>query len=219
MPPLLECVDALPLKRIYLIAGPAASGKTTFATTLARHMRATLLSMDHYYLDEDVVVKEYDEKYGVMPQWESPDAYDVYRMREDIDALLTTGSATIPSYSFVHSRREGYQDMCLDEDQPLIIEGLYAIRFSGILSEENDSMLKLYIHAETEERRARSHIRDVVKRGKPLADFEKRYHFVDLGEKRWVLRQMHDADFVIESTNEKRYGFFQRDSEVSHAEV
>ena len=67
MPALLSRVTELPTKRLYLIAGPAASGKATFSLALARYLGAALLSMDHYYVDEEQVVRKYDEKYGLMP--------------------------------------------------------------------------------------------------------------------------------------------------------
>lgn len=208
MPPLLARVNALPRTRLYLIAGPAASGKTTFALALARYLNAVVLSMDHYYVDEEQVAKEYDEKYGLQPQWESPDAYDTHKMREDITSLLTTGYASIPEYSFAQNCRVGYQELRLKQGQPLIIEGLYTIRFADLLTDCSDSFVKLFIHADTEVRRARSRTRDVIARGKPPEAFEKRYHFVALGEQRWVLKQVHDADFMIETTRKMREEFF-----------
>ncbi|GHO59685.1 uridine kinase family protein [Ktedonobacter robiniae] len=208
MPTLLSRVAELPAKRLYLVAGPAASGKTTFSLALARYLGAALLSMDHYYVDEEQVVREYDEKYGLVPQWESPEAYNVERMQQDICELLRTGHAKIPHYSFVENRKVGEQEMSLGLEQPLIVEGLYAIRFEPLFRELTDSFVSLYIQAETEVRRARSRVRDVVERGKLPEEFEKRYHFVSLGEQRWGLSQMREANFVVEANEETRECFF-----------
>lgn len=51
IPVQLAQIDELPLVQVYLVAGPAASGKTTFATELAMHLKATVLSMDHYFVE------------------------------------------------------------------------------------------------------------------------------------------------------------------------
>jgi uridine kinase len=191
--------EELPLARIYLVAGPAASGKTTFSSRLATERGALVLSMDDYYVDENEVIMEYDEKYGLAPQWESPDAYDMELLQRNIDELLHTGTTQLPVYSFALNRRTGYRSCTLQPGQSVVIEGLYTIRYSELFTAYTDSTVKVFIIADEAIRRARSAIRDVQERGKPLEVLEKRLHFVEMGERRWVLNQAANADYIIET--------------------
>jgi Uridine kinase len=191
--------EALPSARIYLIAGPAASGKTTFSTQLAAERDGFVLSMDNYFVDEDAVALEYDEEYGLAPQWESPDAYDIDLLQRNIDELLHKGTTQLPVYSFAENRRVGYRTCLLRPEQPIIIEGLYTVRYCELFETFTDAIVKVFIIADEAIRRARSAIRDVQERGKPLSELAQRLHFVEIGERRWVLEQGVCADYIIET--------------------
>lgn len=208
MPALISRIEDLPLAQVYLVAGPAASGKTTFSSELATHLNAAVLSMDHYYVDEDAVAIEYDDKYGDAPQWESPDAYDVEMLGKNIKELLQYGRSQIPQYSFVANRRVGYQPMQLRRGQKLVIEGLYTIRCQGFFQEYVQSMAKIFVVADLEIRRTRARVRDVEERGKPIEVFECRRHFVETGERRWGLDQVKSADCILEIHNAFSYDIF-----------
>ncbi|GCE30857.1 hypothetical protein KDA_63410 [Dictyobacter alpinus] len=211
MPTLISRFEDLPPAQVYLVAGPAASGKTTFSSQLASHLHAAVLSMDHYFVDEDQITVEHDEKYGEAPQWESPEAYDIQTLGQNIRELLHDGETLIPQYSFVSNRRVGYQRMHLQPGQPLVIEGLYTIRCEQFFREYADSLIKVFVVADLDIRRARARVRDVEERGKSLEIFELRRHFVELGERRWILKQEGDADFILEIHNDFSYDtFFSR---------
>jgi uridine kinase len=198
-PTYVSTTEALPTARIYLVAGPAASGKTTFSTRLAEERDGLVLSMDDYYVDETTVALEYDEEYGLAPQWESPDAYDIELLQRNIDELLRYGTTELPVYSFAENRRVGYQTCTLQPEQSIIIEGLYTVRYCQLFESYTDAIVKVFIIADEAIRRARSAIRDVQERGKPLAELAKRLHFVEIGERRWVLEQAPHADYIIET--------------------
>ncbi|GCE12229.1 uridine kinase family protein [Tengunoibacter tsumagoiensis] len=196
-PALLVDYTELPAAELYLVAGPAASGKTTFAKALAQHLNATILSLDNYYLDEDAVVLEYDERYGHVAQWDSPEAFDLLSFQQNIRDLIQTGQAQIPSYSFAKNCRDGFQTLTKGEGQALIIEGLYSIRFQPLLEEITDSVTTIFVQAERETRWVRRRIRDLQERGKVAEDFERRYHFVTAAEQRWLLEQEHHAEYIL----------------------
>lgn len=199
-PTYVSDAEALPPARIYLIAGPAASGKTTFSTQLAAERDGFVLSMDNYFVDEDAVALEYDEEYGLAPQWESPDAYDIDLLQRNIDELLHKGTTQLPVYSFAENRRVGYRSCLLRPEQPIIIEGLYTVRYCELFETFTDAIVKVFIIADEAIRRSRSAIRDVQERGKPLSELAQRLHFVEIGERRWVLEQGASADYIIETS-------------------
>ncbi|WP_162005491.1 uridine kinase family protein [Dictyobacter vulcani] len=208
MPALISRIDDLPPAQVYLVAGPAASGKTTFSSQLASHLHAAVLSMDHYFVDEEHITVEHDEKYGAAPQWESPDAYDIQALGQNIRELLQDGETLIPQYSFVLNRRVGYQPMHLRPEQPLVIEGLYTIRCEQFFRDYVHSLVKVFVVADLDIRRARARVRDVEERGKALEVFELRRYFVELGEQRWGMMQERDADCVLEIHNDFSYDIF-----------
>ncbi|GCE23797.1 uridine kinase family protein [Dictyobacter kobayashii] len=208
MPAVITRIEDLPPAQVYLVAGPAASGKTTFSTQLAHHLNAAVLSMDHYFVDEDAITIEHDEIYGVAPQWESPEAYDIHTLGQNIKELLQYGETLIPRYSFVANRRVGHQAMHLQPNQNLVIEGLYPIRCEQFFRAYAQSIVKIFVVADLDIRRARARVRDVEERGKSIEVFDARRHFVELGERRWVLKQERDADFVLEIHNGFSYDEF-----------
>ncbi|GHO83648.1 uridine kinase family protein [Dictyobacter formicarum] len=208
MPALISRIEDLPLAQVYLVAGPAASGKTTFSTRLAHYLDAAVLSMDHYFVDEDDITIEYDDVYGAAPQWESPEAYDFHTLGRNIKELLQRGQTFIPQYSFVANRRVGYQPMYLRPQQKLIIEGLYTIRSEQFFRDYAQSIVKIFVVADLDIRRARARVRDVEERGKPIEVFDARRHFIELGERRWILQQERDADFALEIHDSFSYDTF-----------
>ncbi|GLV54990.1 hypothetical protein KDH_18370 [Dictyobacter sp. S3.2.2.5] len=213
MPALISRIEDLPRAQVYLVAGPAASGKTTFSTQLAQYFDAAVLSMDHYFVDEADITIEQDEIYGAAPQWESPEAYDMRAIGRNIKELLQQGQTLIPQYSFVANRRVGYQPMHLRPQQKLVIEGLYTIRSEQFFRDYAHSIVKIFVVADLEIRRARARVRDVEERGKPIEVFDARRHFVELGERRWILQQERDADFMLEIHDTFSYDtFFNRDA-------
>lgn len=212
-PARLSRIDDLPRAQVYLIAGPAASGKTTFSSALAAYYNAAQLSMDNYFVDEDQAPYEYDGIYGRAPQWESPDAYDIATLKRNLQELLITGATAIPRYSFAMNKRDGYQPMQMAKGQVLIIEGLYTVRYQALFKGYCDSLTAIFMNAPVAERHARARLRDIEERGKPVEEFEKHYHFVTLGEQRWVLAQASEADYLIETSNHFSYNAFFRANE------
>ncbi len=202
MPIILQKIKDLPPAQVYLVAGPAASGKTTFAAKLAARMDGVVLSLDNYFVDEDAVMIEYDEKYGMALQWESPEAYDIQMLKQNLHQLIETGETHLPTYSFAANKRIGYHPLRMKSGQPLIIEGLYTIRFQDFLGGHGGAVASIFVFADKAERHNRARTRDLIERGKPAEDFEKHYHFVSLGEERWLMEQAARADFIFQTGGE-----------------
>ncbi len=114
--------------RIVLVAGPSSSGKTTFASRLAVHLKAIgkkckPISVDDYYKNrEDIPFDEYGK-----PDLESISALDVEKLNEDLVKLLACEVAQMPRYDFyTGSRKEQSVPLCIDDDI-LIIEGIHGL--------------------------------------------------------------------------------------------
>ena len=93
-------------KKIVLVAGPSSSGKTTFANRLAiqlrvNGLRASLLSMDNYYLDNRSIPLGPDGA----PDIESPDALDIALFTEQLRLIAAGRSVATPVFDFKTGRR------------------------------------------------------------------------------------------------------------------
>ncbi len=80
------------------IAGGSASGKSTLAKALCEaysHRKVTVLAMDSYYKAEQelpLVTLENGKEYR---DYNSPESFDLPRLREDIDRIMTEESCRI----------------------------------------------------------------------------------------------------------------------------
>jgi uridine kinase len=199
-------IEDLPYAEIYLIAGPTAAGKTTFSSILAVHLNAVVLPMDDYYLDEDQAPLEYNEEYGKAPQWESPEAYDIELLLSNIGQLLDKGEVWVPEYSFSQNKRTGYRVLPRKLEQSIIVEGLYAIKCKPLLVNMSISTIAIFVTATESVREVRARTRDTEERGKPDELFTKRFHFMRIGEQRWLLKQAEEADFTLDTSEGFSWG-------------
>ncbi len=134
-------------KRIVMLAGPSASGKTTTAGLIESRLESLgaktfTVSLDDFYHDQrDAVVGE-DGK----PDYESVGALDVELIDSCLDAIITTGSARMPKFDFVSGRRVGFSEpITLGEDDVLIVEGIHALNPEITDALPQESLEKLYV--------------------------------------------------------------------------
>ncbi|HAE89155.1 MAG TPA: AAA family ATPase, partial [Clostridiales bacterium] len=94
--------------KMILIAGPSASGKTTFANLLAdrlefRGVKVHRISTDDFFIDRD--------KIEVLPNglldMDSLNAMDVKLLTFTIESLLEGNRVVIPRFDFVEGKRAG----------------------------------------------------------------------------------------------------------------
>lgn len=102
----MSSADAAP--RITLIDGRSGSGKTTFATALARRTGAQLVSLDDVY-----------------PGWDGLEAGEAHVLEHVLRAIAAGRAPRRQSWNWVDNRPASWHD--LDPARDLIIEGCGAI--------------------------------------------------------------------------------------------
>ncbi len=190
----------LPRAGLYLIGGPTGSGKSALGQAIRTCRKALVVAMDDYFLDRDHIVSETSEEYGSAPQWTSPDAYDLPLLITNITELLSVGQTLMPKFSHAQDRRTGYDLVTRQDDQPMVIEGLYAIRYRDQITPLGINSLAVYVTANEVVRTERIRLRDFRERGQDPATFDKRLFFIRLGERRWVVEQYLDADITLDTS-------------------
>ncbi len=114
-------------KRVILIAGPSSSGKTTFANRLRIQLKVNglhpiTISTDNYFVNRDKTPLDENGDYD----FESLDAVDVDAFNKDLNDLLDGKVVELPVFNFQIGRREYHGNkLQINEDQPIIIEGIH----------------------------------------------------------------------------------------------
>ncbi len=200
--------------RIVLVAGPSSSGKTTFASRLAVHLKAIgkkcrPVSVDDYYKNrEDIPLDNNGQR-----DLESIDAIDVKKLNEDLTKLLACEVAQMPRYDFyTGSRREQSVPLCIDDDI-LIIEGIHGLNDELTESIPASYKFKVFIAPLTalnidehnvvfpdELRLLRRLARDRRTRGFSFEQTLAIWDSVRRGEYRYILPYQETADVMFNST-------------------
>jgi uridine kinase len=203
--------------RAVLVAGPSASGKTTFLRRLKTQLRVlgkdTLgLSLDDYYLDHDRC--PLDEEGA--PDFEAYEALDLPLLHQQLDGLLAGRAVALARYDFAGRRSEpsGGPTRTLGVDQVLLIEGLHGLHpllFAGTLPES--ALFRIFVNPSTslsfdalsrfnpsDLRLLRRIVRDRLRRAIPAADNLARWASVRRGEKRHIFPHLGQADAVFDSS-------------------
>ena len=202
--------------RAVLIAGPSSSGKTTGANRICTQLRVhgkspVLISLDDYYLDRDKMIT--DESGNV--DLESIDMIDTALFRENLTALLNGETVELPGFDFLTQRRvwSGHT-IYIDENTPLIIEGLHALNPVLLPDSVDRTMIfRLYVSAlttlnldhhnripTTELRLLRRLVRDYETRGKSVEGTLAMWSSVRQGEERWIFPYQEEADAILNTT-------------------
>lgn len=196
-----------------LLAGPSSSGKTTSANRLCTQLRVLgktplLFSLDDYYKDRTLVEPEPDGTYDL----EHIKMIDVERFNEDLTALLRGEEVTPPTFDFATgSSLPGSRTIRLDEDTPLVIEGLHALN-PRLLTPQipKEAVFKLYVSALTtlnlddhnriptsDVRLLRRLVRDYLTRGASVERTLNMWASVQRGEQHWIFPYQETADAIF----------------------
>ncbi len=206
-----------PHLRAILVAGPSASGKTTFIRRLKTQLRVlgigTLgVSLDDYYLDHD---RTPNDDLG-QPDYEAFEALDRGLLHEQLGAFLAGRVVRGARFDFEtkRSRPDGGAEQRLVPGQLLLVEGLHGLHpalFGGVLPES--AVFRVFVNPSTslafdalsrvnpsDVRLLRRIVRDRRIRGIAAADNLARWASVRRGEKRHIFPHLAQADAVFDSS-------------------
>lgn len=170
------------------IAGGTGSGKTTVVNNILQQLNAegvNVLSQDNYYHDNHHLSLSEREALN----YDHPKSIDFELLVKHVKALKKGENIEQPIYSFVtHSRTGDF--VKVEPRNVLIVEGILVLTNPELLKEFD---LKVFVHADSDERLIRRIKRDTQERGRDLEEVLHRYQT--------TLKPMH-LEFIEPSKNE-----------------
>ncbi len=199
--------------RVILIAGPSASGKTTFSKRLTIQLLTHGLSpfpleMDNYFVDREKTPRDVHGDYD----YESIDALDRKRLAQDLQVLIAGERVRLPRYNFKTGRSEEGEEVQLDPSQLIILEGIHGLNPDLAPDLPPEHTFRIYVSAltqlnldrhnrvsTTDTRLLRRIVRDERERGYTAMQTIQRWASVGRGEKRWIFPFQENADVMFSS--------------------
>ncbi|MDR5589880.1 uridine kinase [Christiangramia sp. SM2212] len=169
------------------IAGGTGSGKTTVVNQIIEELKneeVDVISQDSYYQDTSHLSFEERKKIN----FDHPKSIDFDLLGEHLKELKSGKSIQQPVYSFKEHNRTG-ETIEIHPRKVVIVEGILILTHPEI-RELFD--IKIYVHADSDERLIRRLKRDIAERGRDLEEVLWRYQT--------TLKPMHQQ--FIEPTKE-----------------
>jgi len=201
--------------RLVLIAGPSASGKTTFSKRLSTQLqvngiRPLALSMDNYFVDRQACPRDGSGELD----FEALGTLDLELFNRHLADLLEGREVAVPKFDFETGSRESeHRNLWLEDDQILVVEGIHALnpKISASVPERNK--FRIYVSAltqltindhsrisTTDTRILRRLVRDSSFRNYNAAQTLKRFPSVIRGERRNTFPFQESADVMFNSS-------------------
>jgi len=199
--------------RVILVAGPSASGKTTFSKRLAIQLLAQgyspfSLELDNYFVDRELT--PVDEK-GEL-DYESIGALNRARLADDLLQLIAGKNVRLPRYNFITGKSEEGEEIHLKAGQLIILEGIHGLTPDLIPEVPEEHTFRIYVSAltqlnldrhnrvsTTDTRLIRRIVRDARERGYTAQETIQRWESVRRGEKRYIFPYQENADVMFNS--------------------
>lgn len=152
------------------IAGGTGCGKTTVVNTIINELpegQVGVISQDSYYKDTSHL--ELDERVKI--NFDHPRSIDFELLKQHLEELKNGKSINQPVYSFVKHNRTG--DIIVTKPRKvMIVEGILILSHPDI-RELFD--IKIFVHADSDERLIRRLKRDITERGRDINEVLQRY--------------------------------------------
>lgn len=199
--------------RLVLIAGPSASGKTTFSKRLAiqllaNRLRPVAVALDDYFVDRDRTPKNERGEYN----FEDLRAVDLDLLNEQLGELMAGREVSLPRYNFYTGKREEGERLKLSQDHIILLEGIHGLNPALVRTVPEECIYRLYVSAltqlnldhynrvpTTETRLIRRIVRDARERGYSALQTLRRWESVRDGEKKWIFPYQEHADVMFNS--------------------
>lgn len=202
--------------RLIAIAGPSSSGKTTFCNRLriellSRGINPVMISMDDYYLEKDKICQIQKTSIDKL-DLEHINCLDIDLFNQNLYDLINGEEVTLPHFNFQTGLRESGRTIKVDENSPIIIEGIHALNERLTSSIPKHQKYKIYIAPQvqiniddhsplntTDIRLIRRIVRDMQFRNSPAAQTIRMWQSVRNGEFKWIYPNQEGANFVFNS--------------------
>jgi uridine kinase len=199
--------------RLVAIAGPSASGKTTFSKRLAVHllangMRPKPLGLDDYFVPRDLTPVDENGQYD----FEALRALDLKLLNAQLLDLMAGREVTLPHFNFRTGMRENGERVQLRKDHVVLVEGIHGLNPRLVPQVPEERIFRIYVSAltqlnldmhnrvpTTDTRLIRRIVRDATYRGYSATDTITRWESVRRGEKRHIFPYQEHADVMFNS--------------------
>lgn len=200
--------------RLVLVAGPSASGKTTFAKRLSIQLLALGISplpigLDNFFVDREKTPRDENGEYD----YERLDALDLDRLNHDMRKLAAGERVQLPEYDFIEGVQRDGEVVQISEGHIVILEGIHGLNPDLLPELPEGQGFRIYASAltqlnldrynrvsTTDTRLVRRLVRDARHRGKSAADTISRWESVRLGERLYILPYQENADVMFNSS-------------------
>ena len=137
-------------RRVVLLAGPSASGKTTVARDLSQMITelgtpALTVSMDDFYLGHYPLLPDGTENF------ESFEALDIELFDHCMAQLLGEGKTRLPKFDFVTvTRSMNKEESILPEGGVVVVEGIHTMNPRVSINLPSENLFRLYGHVDSQ---------------------------------------------------------------------
>ncbi len=202
--------------KLVLVAGPSASGKTTFSKRLSVQLqvsgrRPIAISLDDYYVDREKTPKDADGK----PDFEAIEAIDIALLNDHLGRLLRGETVYTPRFDFQSGKRTSRADwrpLSLRAEDMIIIEGIHGLNERLTPAVPPERKFRTYVSALTQltidhhervftsdSRLIRRLVRDRLYRGYSAARTIEMWPSVRRGEQLHIFPFQEQADAIFNS--------------------
>lgn len=136
-----------PGRKIIMLAGPSASGKTTTAKKIAETftslgMKTYVVSLDDFYKNRCDIPGFAEGK----PDFETVYALDIDLISETLKSLMSGEKTKLPVFDFTTgTRKDSAREIALGKDDAVIVEGLHALNPIVTSGLDGLKLMKIYI--------------------------------------------------------------------------
>ena len=200
--------------KIVLIAGPSASGKTTFSKRLmvqlaVNGLKPTMISLDDYFVDRENTPIDEKGEYD----FEAIEAIDIEFFNQQLVQLFDGETIELPKFNFIIGQRmPSGKNLQLGSDNILIVEGIHGMNPDLIPHIKPENTFKIFLSAltqisiddqnhisTTDNRMIRRMIRDSKYRNYSASDTIRRWPSVRAGEDKNIFPYQENADVMFNS--------------------
>jgi len=199
--------------RLVLIAGPSASGKTTFSKRLSVQLLAEgiqpfPLALDDYFVDREKTPRDENGNYN----FEALEALDIELFNQHLQALMREEEVQLPHFNFKTGKREKGERVKLGPDHIIVVEGIHGLNPRLVARVSDERIYRIYVSAltqlnidrhnrvpTTDTRLIRRIVRDATYRGYTAEDTLEQWEMVRRGEKEFIFPYQEHADIMFNS--------------------